>query len=108
MGQRAGPRDQPVARAGAVGTRQPRQLEGLRRNSNQLSGSIPRELGNLANLRELWLHSNQLSGPIPPELGNLANLETLGLGSNQFSGCVLAELLDVSDNDVAGLGLPFC
>ena len=42
---------------------------------NQLSGSIPSELGNLANLEGLWLDGNQLSGPIPSELGNLANLQ---------------------------------
>ena len=35
-------------------------------------------MGNLANLEELWLYDNQLSGPIPPELGNLANLENCG------------------------------
>ena len=46
---------------------------------NQLSGSIPSELGNLANLEGLWLDGNQLSGSIPSELGNLDNLERLGL-----------------------------
>jgi len=38
--------------------------------SNQLSGSIPVELGNLSSLEWLYLHSNQLSGSIPAELGN--------------------------------------
>ena len=56
----------------------------------------------------LWFGSNQLSGSIPSELGNLANLGSLFLGSNQFSGCVPAELLDVPSNDVANLGLPSC
>ena len=32
--------------------------------------------------------SNQLSGQIPPELGNLANLTRLNLSDNQLSGCV--------------------
>ena len=49
----------------------------LRLDGNQLSGSIPSELGNLAYLQELWLHDNQLSGSIPSELGNLDNLEYL-------------------------------
>ena len=76
--------------------------------SNQLSGPIPSELGNLANLDTLVLDSNQLSGPIPPELGNLDNLEYLYLGGNQLSGCVPAKLLDVPSNDGASLGLPSC
>ena len=48
-------------------------------SGNGLSGTIPSELGNLANLESLVLHHNQLSGEIPPELGNLANLVTFRL-----------------------------
>ena len=54
---------------------------------------------------KLVLVSNQLSGPIPSELGNLANLRALSLGNNQFSGCVPVKLFD---NYVASLGLPSC
>ena len=67
-------------------------LNTLYLSSNQLSGSIPTELGNLANLKALYLGSNQLSGSIPTELGNLANLETLNLYKNQLSGNIPAEL----------------
>ena len=63
-------------------------LQELGLGGNQLSGEIPPELGNLANLQELGLSGNQLSGEIPPELGNLANLTELFLGGNQLSGCV--------------------
>ena len=35
-------------------------------NFNQLTGSIPAELGNLANLTQLDLHMTYLSGSIPP------------------------------------------
>ena len=59
-------------------------------------------------ITELVLDSNQLSGPIPSELGNLDNLQWLSLGGNQLSGCVPAKLLDVPSNDVASLGLPSC
>ena len=45
---------------------------------NQLSGSIPAELGDLSNLTDLLLNRNQLSGSIPVELGNLSNLGSLG------------------------------
>ena len=76
---------------------------------NQLSGEIPSELGNLANLRTLILSRNQLSGEIPSELGNLANLTELYLHENQLSGCVPSSLLGRLDTDESNLGgLPFC
>ena len=53
-----------------------------------MSGEIPWELGNLANLIALHLTENQLSGEIPKELGNLENLTTLGVDENQLIGCV--------------------
>ena len=59
---------------------------------NQLSGEIPPELGNLANLQYLGLRGNQLSGEIPPWLGNLANLQYLYLSVNQLSGEIPPEL----------------
>ena len=45
--------------------------------SNQLTGSIPPEIGKLTNLTYLRLSSNQLTGSIPSEIGNLANLPYL-------------------------------
>ena len=53
----------------------------LKRN-NLTNGEIPTELGNLTNLRYLYLTLNQLSGGIPTELGNLSNLEWLLLNDN--------------------------
>ena len=57
---------------------------------NQLTGEIPKEIGNLMNLKylSLWcnelteftnllglsLYNNQLTGEIPKEIGNLRNL----------------------------------
>ena len=83
-------------------------LETLGLSENQLSGEIPPELGNLANLKILYLHDNQLSGEIPADLGSLANLEWLWLDGNQLSGCVPEGLRDVATNDLRWLGLPFC
>ena len=40
-----------------------------------MTGGIPAELGNLANLQRLYLSGNQLTGAIPSELGSLANLQ---------------------------------
>ncbi|MCP4344044.1 MAG: hypothetical protein GY795_00780 [Desulfobacterales bacterium] len=53
--------------------------------NNQLSGSIPPELGNLTNLTWLFLYANKLSGAIPPELVNLTNLQQLSLGYNKLT-----------------------
>ena len=38
---------------------------------NNLSGTIPPEIGNLTQLITLYLYENNLSGTIPPEIGNL-------------------------------------
>ncbi len=59
---------------------------------NELNGEIPAELGNLENLKWLTLGGNELSGEIPTELGNLENLEGLNLHDNQLSGEIPAEL----------------
>ena len=53
---------------------------------NQLTGQIPRSVGNLTNLIYLGAGVNRLSGPIPVELGNLSSLDTLDLGENQLTG----------------------
>ena len=59
---------------------------------NNLTGTIPAELGNLASLRQLSLVSNSLSGAIPPELGSLANLSRLYLHNNDLTGELPSEL----------------
>jgi Leucine-rich repeat (LRR) protein len=55
---------------------------------NNLTGSIPTEFGKLIYLKELWLDSNQLTGSIPTELGNFTSLEWLSLSNNQFTGSI--------------------
>ena len=83
-------------------------LELLNLRDNQFSGPIPAELGNLANLESLYLYNNQLSGPIPAELGYLPHLEDIFLGGNQISGCIPNGLRDVAEGDLSMLGLPYC
>ena len=58
-----------------------------------MSGVIPPELGNLANLRVLNLRG-RLGGEIPPELGNLTRLKELSFEGTNLSGCVPASLRD--------------
>ena len=68
------------------------QLRQLYLGGNQLTGPIPTELGQLSQLRRLSLGGNQLTGPIPTELGQLSQLELLHLGSNQLTSEIPAEL----------------
>ena len=75
-----------------------------------LSGPIPPELGDLANLARLDLDHNFLSGPIPPELGKLAELQFLNLSDNDLTGPIPTELdelasltwLSLSSNSLTG------
>ncbi len=84
------------------------KLELLELGDNRLSGEIPPELGNLSDLEYLWLGSNDLTGEIPSELGSLSNLQGIGFVGNDLTGCVPDALRDVPDNDFEELGLPFC
>ena len=71
-------------------------LDVLRLGENQLSGEIPAELGNLANLQSLRLAHNQLSGEIPDTLGNLTQLWELWLHSNQLTGPIPTSLANLT------------
>ena len=70
---------------------------------NDLSGSIPSQLGNLSNLEYLALRANELSGPIPAELGNLSKLSTLDIYLNELSGSIPADLGNLSKLEHLGL-----
>ncbi len=78
--------------------------------NNQLTGSIPGELGSLSNLERLSLSFNELTGTIPTELGGLSNLESLDLSSNELTGTIPAglgslsnlESMSLSSNELTG------
>jgi len=58
-----------------------------------LSGTIPTEIGQLKELRNLKLGGNQLDSTIPTELGELRHLEFMDLGKNlQIHGTIPIEL----------------
>jgi len=63
-------------------------LTRLNMHSNNLSGNTPSTIGNLSELLQIWLFKNQLSGMLPPEIGNLSNLTHFGAGVNQLTGTI--------------------
>ncbi len=68
--------------------------------ANDLSGTLPPEIGDLSELTDLLLSYNDIGGNIPPELGNLTNLATLRLDDNIFTGSIpptLAGLGNLTD-----------
>ncbi|XLT02846.1 hypothetical protein HN51_052197 [Arachis hypogaea] len=65
-----------------------KSLKVLDLGNNQLSGSIPPELGNLTELVNMNLQSNDLTGRLPPGLGNLKYLQELRLDRNKLQGPV--------------------
>ena len=79
-------------------------LRELHLSFNQLTGAIPAELGNLANLRGLYLNANHLTGEMPMELGNLANLEDLRLSNNNLTGEIPVELGNLANLTQLELG----
>ena len=86
------------------------RVEGLELESNNLTGTLPGELGQLAMLRSLKLARNdQLTGPLPRELTGL-DLETLLLEETGL--CAPADdgfqawLRGVSNSGVAVCAMP--
>ncbi|KAL9267245.1 LRR receptor kinase BAK1-like protein [Drosera capensis] len=77
---------------------------------NQLTGSIPAEIGSLKKLSVLGLQHNQLTGTIPPSLGNLAMLQMLDLSYNHLYGPIPSnigdppglQMLDIQNNSLSG------
>jgi|CXWL01.1.fsa_nt_gi Leucine-rich repeat (LRR) protein len=60
-------------------------LESLNLSHNKLTGSLPAEVRNLQNLKNLDLSSNSFTG-VPAEIGQLKNLEILNLSNNKLTG----------------------
>ena len=70
----------------------------------RLSGTIPSQLGDIAQLQELWLYGNSISGTIPAEMGKLSQLERLNLFSNSISGTIPSQLASLASLEVLDVG----
>lgn len=69
---------------------------------NELSGSIPTQLGKLRNLQSLQLNGNMLSGTIPTELGTAGH--ALGVGWREDrSGLEGLTRLELAQNSLSGI-----
>ena len=56
-------------------------------DSNILRGTIPRELFiGVPSIRRFDVHKNQLSGTIPTEIGSLTGLEVIDIEDNGLTG----------------------
>ena len=62
-----------------------RRVIALDLNQSMLDGTIPPEIGLLANLTTIDLSGNQLTGPLPDEIGLLTHLDLLILEDNQLT-----------------------
>ncbi|KAJ1268988.1 hypothetical protein BS78_07G175500 [Paspalum vaginatum] len=79
-------------------------------SGTNLTGAIPRGLGDLAELTTLDLSKNQLSGAIPPELCRLGKLQSLALNTNSLRGAIPDAIgnltgltyLTLYDNELSG------
>ncbi|KAI5404621.1 hypothetical protein KIW84_051687 [Lathyrus oleraceus] len=66
-------------------------------NGNKLSGSLPDELGDLTNMNRLQLDENQLSGSVPESLANMINVRHLHMNNNSFTGQLPSKLSNLSN-----------
>ncbi|KAL1219967.1 Receptor-like protein 1 [Cardamine amara subsp. amara] len=72
-----------------------RYMNGLDLSSNQLSGEIPIEIGDLENILCLNFSSNHLTCSIPYSFSKLKDLEGLDLSNNKLDGNIPPQLADL-------------
>ncbi|XP_016181618.1 probable leucine-rich repeat receptor-like protein kinase At5g49770 isoform X3 [Arachis ipaensis] len=87
------------------------ELETLDLSYNKdLTGPLPRAIGELRKLSTLILVGCSFNGPIPDEIGFLQELRFISLNSNSFTGRISHSIgnllnlywLDLADNELQG------
>jgi hypothetical protein len=68
------------------------QIEALNFGTMKLSGTIPREVGQMTALSQLFMDHNAFTGSVPSEVGNLTELNQLKINNNDLSGTIPKEL----------------
>lgn len=66
-------------------------------SANNIGGNIPTTIGNLSQLEVLFLWNNPLIGSIPTSISNLSNLHDLRLFNNQLTGGIPSTIGDLSN-----------
>ncbi|TXG71291.1 hypothetical protein EZV62_006226 [Acer yangbiense] len=85
-----------------------KSLSFLELRNNNISDSIPSNIGEFQSLKHLDLSFNNLGGDIPDSLFNLSSLTNLFLGNNKLNGTFPAQKIttlrniDVSYNNLIG------
>ncbi|KAG4174663.1 hypothetical protein ERO13_A11G135700v2 [Gossypium hirsutum] len=76
-------------------------LVSLQLPSANLTGSLPRELGEFSMLQSLYLNINSLSGTIPLEIGYSSSLSDIDLSDNLLTGVLAPSIWNLCERLVS-------
>ncbi|CAL2251971.1 unnamed protein product [Prunus armeniaca] len=77
-------------------------LQDINLRANELSGAIPREIGNLTMLKRIYLDSNNFN-EIPKEIGFLDHVEELYVANNILKGSIPVVVFNMSSLTMVNL-----
>lgn len=69
-----------------------KQLAALDLTKNKISGIIPNEIGRLVSMKKISIHENNISGSIPIEIGQMKMLQIVQLRDNNLTGSIPSEI----------------
>jgi Leucine-rich repeat (LRR) protein len=80
-------------------------LRSISISNSALTGSIPSELGHLSRLEQIWLNGNALQGTIPTDLSSLTLMKTIHLEENNLTGNMPTKMCGLRDSNLASLSV---